>query len=73
MKNVKDLTSWEIALEVVKENQPIDRQWLAHIKRTSTDEELLEWCKMQVDYFVSGLSKNKITRTANALKILLFR
>lgn len=73
MKNVKDLTSLEIALEIVKENQPIDYKWLAHLKLISTDEELLEWCKRQVDYSVSDLSKNKITRTANALKILLFR
>ena len=73
MKNIKEMTSWEIALEVVKENQPIDYKWLAHIKRTSTDKDLLEWCKLQVEYFISGLSKNKITRTDNALKILLFR
>ena len=69
----EEKTSWELALDIMKENQPIDHKWLEHLKRTSTDEELLEWCKMQVDYFVSGLSKNKITRTANALKILLFR
>jgi hypothetical protein len=73
MKNVEEMTSWEIALEIVKKNQPIDHQWLANMKRTSTDEGLLDFCKASVENFVSGLSKNKITRAAKALKILLFR
>jgi hypothetical protein len=72
-KNVEDMTSWEIALEVIKENQPIDKQWLAHIKKTSTDEDLLNWCRINIENFVSNISKNKITRAAKALKILLFK
>lgn len=69
----KNKTAHEIAYAVYEKNQPIDWGWIRHVKRTSTDKELLEFCRTNIDGNVSGdISKHKLTRAANILKNRLF-
>lgn len=63
----------ELANITLRENTPIDYGWLNHLRRTYTDNELLDWCKGNVECFApNNTSKKLITMAAKILMNDLF-
>ena len=66
-------TAAEIAWDCYQANQPMDRQWLNHLKRElSSEKAQLNWARENVEEFADcGTSKRKITLAAKELLDLI--
>lgn len=62
-------TAAEIAWDCYQENQPMDRQWLNHLRRELPNEkEQLNWARQVVEPFCDySVSKQKLTLAAKEL------